>query len=578
MPKKSTSIVYEGPGMWPAEPEKPKAAVQGPAAVSKLQTNPTQQTDGPSPEFEKQQQPSAWEKFNPFAIPKAEAAGPKITGDQLRKLLEFRNDKDQPVFTTDQLFDHVAEVDPDLGQKLNSAVAKGVTRQQALNFFAYGTSVGITPTKEPKALGEGLLFNKPQKSFLQRSADLLQDLYGYAVAPVNVATGGIEAGVNAISGAMGGPQVFKNDPAYRDLRQNIEKTADVAPTFGAMAGSIAGPLGTGLGGGVGKALQMSINGAMGRNGESQDISALPGQAARAAGTAVFDTALDYGVRKAVGGITKGISRLVYGPGDDEVTAALEQLAQPKANRSMIADAAKKGLAQTNRAGEAIATEADDTVKAIAQSLKDNVPGIDPKNPIKSIQSISEAIPRLSEDVQKDIAAHNFAFNDQEIVGLLQKAKEAAIDGAQITTDAEEQTWDRVAVSFLKKFEAETAKDPNRFLGLYKGRVAFDQIAPSSTFGDSVQTAKANAFKTIRNVINDYIASNMEAQGSSYAPQMKSIHYLYRALDNIESKLPNKLADTAAETTRKMLKSLAKRAAISGAGLLGGGYVVHELTK
>ncbi len=217
----------------------------------------------------------------------------RVAPEQVRTLLEQKNDKGQPVFTHDQVLSHLGEVDPVLGQKLQSALKRGIGTGQILNHFAYGKSAGVIPPKPPKEFGEGLLYPEKPKGMIATAWD-------YATAPIDAAVGVAQKTIGGVAGAFGAQKVqhaANNTPEAIGLKDNLRQTADIAPVALGTIGSIAaGPLGAGAGTGIGVAAQHGIRQAIGD--ESTDLQDIPAQMADTAAKTAGAVVLDAGFNKA----------------------------------------------------------------------------------------------------------------------------------------------------------------------------------------------------------------------------------------------------------------------------------------
>ena len=93
------------------------------------------------------------------------------TPEQLRLAMEQKAESGYPAYTTKQLADRVIAEDSFLGKKIQRAMQLGVSREQALNFYGYGSAMGKPP--EPKKAG---FFERLAQDVQQRSANLGQSI------------------------------------------------------------------------------------------------------------------------------------------------------------------------------------------------------------------------------------------------------------------------------------------------------------------------------------------------------------------------------------------------------------------
>lgn len=258
--------------------------------------------------------------------------------------------------------------------------------------------------------------------------------------------------------------------------------------------------------------------------------------------------------------------------------AVEKLAQPKMTQEEIFKAAKEGRAISNKAGEPTAVATSTREREIADALREA--GINGKmTPTQAAEKAQKGIAKASQDLESEIAANNFAFNDKEAFGIFNKARQQAVNEAVITSPAEQKVFTSVAKSYTDKFKAildkpieEGGGGGNRLLAWHRTRIAMDKLAPAKTFqGDATMAAKVNAFRFYRDAMNDFTEAALDQGGSSFRPVMRYMSNLYRGLDNLETKAPKALAPTDA---RKAL-STAKKIGIGAAATIGGATVLNK---
>jgi len=309
-----------------------------------------------------------------------------------------------------------------------------------------------------------------------------------------------------------------------------------------------------------------------------------------------------GAEKTISGVsklaTKGLDKV-----DDLVTVAAEKqaakkaltaqtddalkLAQPKANRKEIFRAAREGRTIENISGEPIGITPGAREVEVGGSMR--VAGVtDKMSPTKATAKVGKEIGEVGDDIEREIAAHNFAFNDKEARGVLDAATKAAQNNAVISTTTEETTFRKIADVWMNKFKAinNTPLDEivdgtknvkgtggNRALSWYRTRKAMDKIAPPKTFGgDSTMNAKVNAFRAFRDAGNEFMATSLEANGSAYGARMRYLTNLFRGLDALETTVPTKLSPTSLQKAlsigKKALMGIGAYAALKKATPFG----------
>lgn len=129
------------------------------------------------------------------------------TPEQLRLSLEQKAESGHSAFTRDQIADRAINEDSFMGQKIQKAIKLGITKKQALNFYAYGTANGQPPEKKQAGFfekiaqdvqgrrvqfGEGIeRYKKGEQGlgstalqFAGRSAQAAGDMTGGLMAPL----------------------------------------------------------------------------------------------------------------------------------------------------------------------------------------------------------------------------------------------------------------------------------------------------------------------------------------------------------------------------------------------------------
>lgn len=229
---------------------------------------------------------------------------------------------------------------------------------------------------------------------------------------------------------------------------------------------------------------------------------------------------------------------------------VEKLAQPKPNQEELFKASREGRAILNRAGEPTGIASSTRETEIAESMRQS--GVtDKMKTAQATERVGKGIAESGKQVEAEISANNYAFNDKEYSGIFRGAKAQAVDDAVITSTSEGKVFDSVANLYQKKFQsilkapiAEGGAGGNRLLAVYKTRKIMDKLAPPKTFGgDAVLAAKTNAFRYFRDASNEFLAKSLEVGGSQYGKTMRHMSNLFRALDNLETTTQRSLAPT-----------------------------------
>jgi len=166
-----------------------------------------------------------------------------INPSQLRQTIERKSESGFPSYTTGQITDKVIADDTFVGKKLKRAMDLGITKRQALNFYAYGSAAG-EPQPEEKGMvermgesirerqsqfGEGIeRFKEGEQTLVEtglqlvgRGTGLSSDLFGELISP-------------AIEPLMKADTALKKGAIQAVLPQQLDPMADEVydATFG----------------------------------------------------------------------------------------------------------------------------------------------------------------------------------------------------------------------------------------------------------------------------------------------------------------------------------------------------------
>ena len=399
---------------------------------------------------------------------------------------------------------------------------------------------------------------------------------------------------------------------------NVSKNAGVTAKDLAIAGTTAltggmstlGEMGMGAAGwGGGEALNQGIQAVGGSNqntplqaAESIGGNALLGAAGpllepltapltkplgEAMGSAIDST----GLRPAVESLKKGILPL-----DRNAVSPLEKLAMdkvdpsaaPKEGRTLIFDKKGNPIDANPTAKESAA--AKDTLSKIPELQKKGFsPNSSPETLDKSARIIENARKTtFGPAVEKSAGDINFAFGHKEYSGVLKEATSAKPE--VVTRPA---VWKQTATDFTNKFNTYLNKPELNYTpsqAAWRAESDMMQQVPDAQLqkSDMEASQRATAIKTYARSTIDYLKSNAERMATqlestgdtagatrlrSFQESLKDYGNIRTVQGNIENKLPGKLSE-ASPTTGDAIKkggiSLAKKAAMAGIGLTGGG--------
>jgi hypothetical protein len=447
---------------------------------------------------------------------------PKVTPDKLRQALELRDKAGRPALTPDQIFNHVKDVDPDLGRKLDVARQRGIGTGQILNYIAYGTSGGQPPPKHEKEFGEGLLY-PPRPNMLQQAAGLLGKAADVVTAPFKTVVGGIEKGINAATGH----DFYNQGTAAGEFGQNLDTTAGMAPAaLGIIGGMAAGPLGAGAGAGTGQALKESIDSASGKS--KKNFVQQAGDVAAATGAGV---ALDAGAQllsQGVGKVVQGGKRLIQGPPQDEI---VQGLVQPKATDAVVKQIAEKNPDLYQKGGFLTKPQIlpDAAEKQLAETAR-SIQGFgQTADPFANAQAVKQALKSESQALKTTLEANDGVLSHKEVGSAVKNALDRAAGdfGEQEGVfQSIGKIWDRVSENF-----------PGKLSGTWDARIEFDNEL-ERRFGSKVfekGTARGVAVRAARDAINQAVEQGAQRAGSSFAPQIQRLSQFYDILENLATK-------------------------------------------
>jgi hypothetical protein len=279
------------------------------------------------------------------------------------------------------------------------------------------------------------------------------------------------------------------------------------------------------------------------------------------------------------------------------------LAMPKLQGRALDSATTEGriITQPNVNGEdqIVGQTPSNTHTQIAKSL-DNVPGI--KNPDGSVVAPEKAIPltnnrigQLYKDVRSDLETQSTAYPTAKFL------KQGVTEFRSTLSDA--STTPEARLAFSGSGEPETLQNvsnitEDKYAELLKQNGGQKDLASLDTkhWIDGQLSSKdyqtpldelsptKRALIVNRNAISDSLAENSAARGESYAPKMKEMSNLYKAMDNMQTQVPNKAATLEQqfkldsgkplnEVPESLVKGTIKKGAIKAAKKIAGGALV-----
>lgn len=240
-----------------------------------------------------------------------------VTPEQLRLAKDMRTPEGYQTFTNRQLVENVKTDDADLGQKIEKAMQKGVTREQALNYYTYGSSRGNAEKQKPKVgFFEGLVQGIPTA-------------VDYATSPFRAIVGGVEKGINKVTGS--------NFYDQGTAAENYDETLQKAGSTARVALPLIAGLATGGAGLIPSASAVGLAGATGR-GINETTDAVTGVDEQPLTGRVMESATE--------GVIAGATDLVAGKALKVAGKVGKKLLSPFASRfdsEVAALATKKGM-------------------------------------------------------------------------------------------------------------------------------------------------------------------------------------------------------------------------------------------
>lgn len=127
-----------------------------------------------------------------------------ITPEQLRLAIEQKSKSGHSAYTPSQVADRAISEDSFLGKKLQKAAQLGITKQQALNFYAYGSANGRPPAAKPQGFFESIASDvqKRRVQFGEGVERYQQGQQGLASTALQFAGRSAQAAGDMIGGAL----------------------------------------------------------------------------------------------------------------------------------------------------------------------------------------------------------------------------------------------------------------------------------------------------------------------------------------------------------------------------------------
>lgn len=247
------------------------------------------------------------------------------------------------------------------------------------------------------------------------------------------------------------------------------------------------------------------------------------------------------------GAFKEIGEQVYKSGTRKQMGKVQNLVQPKMTKKAREIAQSEGRLKQSIFKDSInPTGIEVRAAEIINDLPEfrGVKGALPKRlSTKGIIVRKEAVAR-AQNLQKDLGRYNKIKFKRDYVkqNIIENVKKDLIDDPNFwTTGGDLKTQ---VNNYVEKMTSLLDKNPSTLAGLNKSRIEFDKWARSKTpnvFGDGAATNIKQATKSVRNNINDFIASQVPDE--QVKQKLFDSHSLFNAADNISDKVSSQ-ADTA----------------------------------
>lgn len=403
--------------------------------------------------------------------------------------------------------------------------------------------------------------SQPAQPWMQTVAGGIRNLYDFATSPVRAAAGAIGAVAAPIAGATGLPSIkeaIQRTPVVQNLKKNVSQTADALPVLGGIAGAPGGPLGSGFGAGVGQAAKHGLKQLIGE--ESNDLSALPGQALDVAATTLMTTATDAALRAA----PSAIKNTLKGRAAEKQAAkdaVIQKLVQPAVTKKTVQEAVRTGRGSEGGLLKSKQTlPPTDAEKKLAETAK-TIPDFGKsKSAVKNANIVHTTIGDESKSLRQAMKANDAVIPRKEADAAVSRAVQKAakeFGDQQGIFESTANVWKQIS-----------SKHPGTASGTWQARIEFYKEM-RDRFGESVfekGTARADAVRVVGGTVNDVIDQATAKAGVSFRPQMDRLSQMYDILDNLSSQTGKETLKSGAAKTLKT--PLGKAAGAAAAGAVG----------
>ena len=256
--------------------------------------------------------------------------------------------------------------------------------------------------------------------------------------------------------------------------------------------------------------------------------------------------LGFGVPVGKGAIQK-TGEEIYKSGARKQLSELEQLAMPKATKKVREAAqAEDRLKQTIFADTINPTDIEIRAAEIINELPEftGLKGAVPKKLSTKGRLVRKEAINRAQKLQKDLLKYdNIRFKENYIKdSLIEGVKKDLIDDPNFwTTGGDFKTQ---VNNYVEKMSSLIDQNPKTLAGINNARIEFDKWARSKTpnvFDEGAATNIRQATKSVRNNINDFIASQVPDE--QVRQKLYDSHSLFNAAENISDKVASQ-ADTA----------------------------------
>lgn len=257
---------------------------------------------------------------------------------------------------------------------------------------------------------------------------------------------------------------------------------------------------------------------------------------------------------AIGKTGKSIAGVVGSSNDD----IARSLVEPKLTQRTVEKLGAKNRLQSAglvRSGKVLASEGDERIAAALAK----VGGLKKKDLIGNIQKTFKRIGEIGDQVEDGLRSNNVIFPKKELKAFMKER----IDDAATVLDLNEENQARKIFGIWDKVNKNAKGDA---LSTWKTIQKFDdeleRMFGSKVFNPNTETARTLAVREVRQGAQEFIESQVSKAGGSFIPEIREMGMLYRAAENMASKLSKKSLQS---TFKKAVTSRPAKALATGAG-------------